>query len=139
MQTYKAPGVYVEEISTLPPSVAEVSTAVPAFIGYTAAGRKVARINTLLEYETAFGKARPDTFTATTRTNLASGLPELGSASRDITAGDADFQLYYSISLYFKNGGGSCYVISIGDYGAAPAKADFEAGLAEPEEGGGPA
>ena len=33
MVTYRTPGVYVEEISTLPPSVAEVSTAIPAFIG----------------------------------------------------------------------------------------------------------
>lgn len=134
MATYRTPGVYVEEISTLPPSVAEVSTAVPAFIGYTAAGKKVARINTLLEYETAFGKANPSTFTATTRTNSASGLPELVSISRDVAAGDPDFSLYYSISLYFKNGGGSCYVVSIGDYAAVPAKADFEAGLAELEK-----
>ena len=35
MADYKTPGVYVEEISTLPPSVAGVATAVPAFIGYT--------------------------------------------------------------------------------------------------------
>ena len=34
MPTYKTPGVYVEEISILPPSVAEVATAIPAFIGY---------------------------------------------------------------------------------------------------------
>ena len=33
--SYKTPGVYVEEISKLPPSVAEVETAIPAFIGYT--------------------------------------------------------------------------------------------------------
>ncbi len=33
--TYKTPGVYVEEISLFPPSVAQVETAVPAFIGYT--------------------------------------------------------------------------------------------------------
>jgi len=32
---YKIPGVYVEEISLFPPSVAEVATAIPAFIGYT--------------------------------------------------------------------------------------------------------
>ena len=36
MATYKTPAVYVEEISTLPPSVAAVSTAIPAFLGYTA-------------------------------------------------------------------------------------------------------
>ena len=35
MSTYKTPDVYVKEISTFPPSVAEVETAVPAFIGYT--------------------------------------------------------------------------------------------------------
>jgi len=35
---YKTPGVYVEEISTFPPSVAEVATAIPAFIGYTQSG-----------------------------------------------------------------------------------------------------
>ena len=34
----KTPGVYVEEVPTLPPSVAEVATAVPAFIGVTATG-----------------------------------------------------------------------------------------------------
>ena len=35
MSTYKTPGVYVEEISTLAPSVVGVATAVPAFIGLT--------------------------------------------------------------------------------------------------------
>ena len=29
------PGVYVQEIPSLPPSVAEVETAIPAFVGYT--------------------------------------------------------------------------------------------------------
>lgn len=33
--TYKTPGVYVEEISKFPPSIAEVATAIPVFIGYT--------------------------------------------------------------------------------------------------------
>ena len=35
MANYKTPGVYVEEISKLPASVAPVATAIPAFIGYT--------------------------------------------------------------------------------------------------------
>jgi phage tail sheath protein FI len=33
--TYKTPGVYIEEISIFPPSVAAVETAIPAFIGFT--------------------------------------------------------------------------------------------------------
>ncbi len=127
---YKTPGVYVEEISTLPPSVAGVSTAIPAFIGYTEAGQKTARINTLLEYETIFGKANPSAFNVATDANFTE-LGELALADND---SGAAFLMYYSLSLYFKNGGGSCYIISIGDYSATPAKADFEAGLAELEK-----
>ncbi len=134
MATYKTPGVYVEEISTLPPSVAEVSTAIPAFIGYTAAGQKVARIDTLLEYEAVFGSAEPSKFTVLTQVNSATGLAELEAVERDVSDGEADFLMYYSLNLYFKNGGGSCYIVSIGDYSATPAKADFEAGLAELEK-----
>jgi uncharacterized protein len=33
--TYSTPGVYIEEIVKFPPSVAQVETAIPAFIGYT--------------------------------------------------------------------------------------------------------
>ncbi len=31
----KTPGVYVNEIPSFPPSIAQVATAIPAFIGYT--------------------------------------------------------------------------------------------------------
>src|SRR6266478_5193623 len=112
MATYKTPGVYVEEISTLPPSVAEVSTAVPAFIGCTANGPApdkngkvvpvVRRINTLLDYETLFGKANLSGFTVATDGGLSRNPPAF------------DYLLYYSLSIYFKNGGGSCYIVSIG-------------------------
>ena len=40
MSNYQTPGVYVEEISTLAPSVAAVSTAIPAFIGLTEKAEK---------------------------------------------------------------------------------------------------
>ena len=132
MATYKTPGVYVEEISTLPPSVAEVSTAVPAFIGYTEKGPTadaqgkvvpvVRRINTLLEYEKIFGEANPSAFTVTTAADSS-----ISGVAR--TTPTFDFSLYYSLSLYFKNGGGSCYIISIGNYGATPTKDHFLAGL----------
>jgi hypothetical protein len=32
---YITPGVYVQELSHLPPAVVEVASAVPAFVGYT--------------------------------------------------------------------------------------------------------
>jgi phage tail sheath protein FI len=119
--------VYVEEISTLPPSVAEVSTAVPAFIGCTAMGPTpdgkkvipvVRRINTLLDYETLFGDANPVGFT------VASD----GSVSRTDPKG-FEYLMYYSLSLYFQNGGGSCYIVSIGNYKTTPTADHFAAGL----------
>ena len=132
MPTYQTPGVYVEEISTLPPSVAQVSTAIPAFLGYTeTGGGRVERISTLLEYETIFGEAKPSTYAVTKKTNVDTGLDEVVDVKR---GAGTEFLLYYSLSLYFKNGGGACYVVSIGDYTATPAKAHFEAGLAALEK-----
>ena len=59
---YKTPGVYVEEIAKFPPSVAQVETAIPAFIGYTGQGPKnePTRISSMLEYKTLFGEAKND-------------------------------------------------------------------------------
>ncbi|WP_373396467.1 hypothetical protein V8V91_17270 [Algoriphagus halophilus] len=62
----KTPGVYINEIPLFPPSVAQVETAIPAFIGYTQdatneIGESLTNVPTkifsLKEYETYFGKA----------------------------------------------------------------------------------
>lgn len=125
---YKTPGVYVKEISTLPPSVAEVSTAIPAFIGHTEKGTAIKRINTLLEYEEYFGGAKPTKFTVKTR--MADGVEVLDTVTAgNVVEGQPEFLMYYSLSHYFKNGGGPCYIIPAGNYDAAPAKAGFEAAL----------
>jgi phage tail sheath protein FI len=120
MPPYNTPGVYVEEISTLPPSVAEVSTAIPAFFGYTERGPAIARVTTLLEYEEIFGGPKPASFTVTVDAGQVTGV------TRTTTT---EFLLYYAVSHYFKNGGGACYIVSIGSYGASLAKAHFVAGL----------
>jgi len=122
---YQTPGVYVEEISTLPPSVAQVATAVPAFIGYTEkGGPSVARIDTLLEYESLFGKAKPRDFKATID---AQGAAKIAFSDPN----EKDFLMYYGLNLYFRNGGGSCYIISVGNYDSPSNKAKdaFKAGL----------
>lgn len=130
MATYRTPDVYIEETSTLPPSVAEVSTAIPAFLGYT---EKVidpdgedltfvpTRINTLLDYTAIFGKQNELTFTAT-----ANEKNELLSVVKD--AEDQNHKLYYALDHYFKNGGGTCYIVSLGKY-KEKKKADFSKGL----------
>ena len=143
MTTYKTPGVYVEEISTLPPSVAAVSTAVPVFIGYTEIGPTpdgegnvapvVRRIDTMLEYEELFGGAPSSAFVVTTQPSATdAALREVAAVSRSTPA--YEFRLYYSLSIYFKNGGGSCYIVSVGNYSSTPGKGQFEAGLRELEK-----
>jgi phage tail sheath protein FI len=124
MATYRTPGVYVEEISTLPPSVAEVATAVPAFIGYTERGPDAAdepvvlRVATMLEFETAFGGAQPLAFIVTQPVDAAD-LPAAAPTVAMVAPARA-FSLYYAIAHYFRNGGGPCYVVSLGDYSATP-------------------
>lgn len=126
---YSTPDVYVEEISTLPPSVAEVSTAIPAFIGYTEnvvynaknLTNVPTRIGTLLEYKMYFGG--PDTARFTV------ALDDQGNISSVVAdAADTQHKLYYALDHFFKNGGSNCYVVSVGAYGTKQ-KADFKAGL----------
>ena len=124
MANYRTPGVYIEEISTLPPSVAEVATAVPAFIGYTATGPAatadpvVERLATMLEFESIFGGPNPAEFEIT-QTVDDNGNPTADPGVSLVPPKTA-FLLYYAIAHYFRNGGGPCYVVSVGDYAAKP-------------------
>lgn len=144
MSPYTAPGVYVEEISTLPPSVAEVATAVPAFIGYTCKhagnGVEVAQVRTLREYEERFGQATPTAFKVEI-TKDGTGNDVIAKINDSAVVRDVSTMprhlLWYAIDLYFRNGGGRCYIVSIGNEADAAAKASgerakaFQGGLLE--------
>lgn len=117
MANYTTPGVYVEEISTIPPSVAPVATAIPAFIGYTEKAvekeslhLKPFRISSMLDYESYFGYAYPQ-----------KGIEVIvdGSTITKIEGlnDTPTFKMYYALQMYFANGGGPCYIVSIGQYG----------------------
>jgi uncharacterized protein len=122
----KTPGVYVNEISTLPPSVAQVSTAIPIFIGYTekavdASGNsltnKPTKIFSLLEYTENFGKAfNEEKITVTAQKKTTSGVTTSVLAGASI-ADISDHNMYYSLRHYFDNGGGPCYILSVGPMG----------------------
>lgn len=122
--TYKTPGVYVEEISKFPPAVAQVETAIPAFIGYTANSdaslrNKPKRIVSLLEYETLFGKAQNEAnITVTINDTVNSGPPvQLVDQKFSVALGTTSpYVMYYALRMYFDNGGGPCYICSVGDY-----------------------
>ena len=119
MRNYKTPGVYVEEISTLPPSVVPVSTAIPAFIGYTEKGTvEVRRIASLTEYRAFFGGPFPEAFANIEVTVTKSPANEdIYTVTKMPTAPTKPtYWLYYQLQMYFANGGGPCYIVSVGKY-----------------------
>ena len=122
MAEYKTPGVYIEEIPKLPPSIASVETAIPAFIGYTEKARektdgdlvgKGKRISSMLEYIQYFGVAKPELGIVVT-VSTSGGKTEI--QGRIDPAKQSKFLMYYSLQMFFANGGGPCYIISVGDY-----------------------
>ena len=131
MSNYQTPGVYVEEISKLPASVAQVQTAIPAFIGYTAIQpqtQQAYEINSLRDYEALFGGPQQEAYAVTV--NDTTGTRSI-SITPSIVGGNPHslYKMYHSLQLFFQNGGGKCYVISVGDYEAPISKDDFVDGL----------
>ncbi|WP_299243413.1 phage tail sheath C-terminal domain-containing protein [uncultured Aquimarina sp.] len=128
MSSFLTPDVYTEEVPVLPQSVAGVSTAVPAFIGFTEKalknGKSVSnnaiRISTFLEFREMYGGAQKTEFEV-----LINDDEQL----QKLTATPPTSTLYYAIDLYFKNGGGDCYIISVGSFEDAYNKQAFEDGL----------
>ena len=116
--SYKTPGVYVEEIPKLPPSVAQVETAIPAFIGYTQIAKKLAvgdlnnvpkRIGSLVEYEQYYGLGPSPNVTEV----------NISDSNNFVSATlSSKFYLYDSLRMFYANGGGDCFIVSIGDYSA---------------------
>ncbi|MEX2566050.1 MAG: phage tail sheath C-terminal domain-containing protein [Cyclobacteriaceae bacterium] len=117
MAKYKTPGVYVEEISTLPASVAPVATAIPAFVGYTALHPtdKPVRITSLLEYREKFGVSRAEMFGITLTENATDpAITDIAIANP--AEGLSNYILYYQLQMFFNNGGGPCYIVSVDAY-----------------------
>jgi len=123
---YKTPGVFIEEIPRFPPSIAPVETAIPAFIGYTqkaddvTAGDlhlKPTRISSLIEYERLFGVAQKENAVEVTITVL----PDASIKSTATLAENKRSKhiMYYALQMFFANGGGPCYIVSVNSYKAA--------------------
>lgn len=131
LSSLKTPGVYVDEVSTLAPSVVPVATAIPAFIGYTAKGGSAVnpvpvRITSFPEFLETFGGAYPQKIDVTISDN--GSVRSINAVYQNLYP--KGFVLFQSLQFYFDNGGGPCYIVSVGDYPATPALADFQAGLA---------
>ncbi|MCB0713265.1 MAG: phage tail sheath family protein [Ignavibacteriae bacterium] len=128
----KTPGVYINELDSFPQSIIGVSTAIPAFVGYTEKVEhggesilmKPVMITSLLQFEEWFGrgpelhytlvevgdKDDPDLniYDPAAQVNRYYAVVEDRSAWK--------FNLYKGIRLFFENGGTECFVVSVGDY-----------------------
>ncbi|MEJ5049589.1 phage tail sheath C-terminal domain-containing protein [Chryseobacterium culicis] len=113
---YKTPGVYVEEIAKFPPSVAQVETAIPAFIGHTDKGprNEPTRISSMLEYETIFGGANDE------KTAFSVTIEDTVVTAKIDNVKLSPYKMHYAMQMYFVNGGGPCYIVSVADYEKTP-------------------
>ena len=91
----------IKNLSVIRAGIAQVETAIPAFIGYTKQSwvNKPTKVRSFLEYSRIFGKA---------------------------TEG---FYLYESVKLFFENGGRNCYIIPVGSTSGPIQSGDLERGL----------
>jgi len=142
MGQMKTPGVYIVEKNAFPSSVVEVATAVPAFIGYTERadnrGKPLTgvpwRITSMAEFHRYFGLAPTPQFELKPRSDATEDASfKLGDEEYifDWAQGNAAgrYLLYYSMLLFFQNGGGPCYVVSVGHYGEAIETDRLSAGI----------
>ena len=143
-KTYKTPGTYIEEIVKLPPSVTQIDSSIPIFIGYTekaSDGNKplpteliddilivqAKRITSLIEYELYFGKTKLQPINVRVEENNATLT---GESEYKITVSELSKTTFHNhMQMYFVNGGGPCFIISVGVEKTTIAPNNFLSGL----------
>jgi phage tail sheath protein FI len=119
------PGVYIQEIPTLPASIVSVPTAVPVFVGYTQIAQQNTagdllqtpyQIDNIMEYQQYFGGAYSETGIVV---NIdTSQTPPVATPSVN-PATASKYNMFYAVETYFDNGGGTCYIFSLALYNPA--------------------
>ncbi len=126
MGAMKTPGVYIVEKSAFPNSVVEVATAVPAFVGYTERAdnkgktlrNKPWRITSMAEFRSYFGDAPKALFTVAVKSadSVEESAFKLDKKEYVLARDGGKYILYFSMLSFFQNGGGPCYIVSVGGY-----------------------
>lgn len=132
MLQYNSPGVYIEEINTLPRSIAAVETAIPVFIGRTSVPdsddlhRKPTRITSMLDYVENFGTAPAQEFEVNvSQIENISGQIISTEIELNVEVTTPTHYMYYALQMYFANGGGPCYIMSTGSNTSNIATTDY--------------
>jgi phage tail sheath protein FI len=141
MATYATPGVYINEVNAFPNSVVPIATAVPAFIGYTPKAEyqgksfhnKPEKITSFAEFQAMFMLDNPPPpaepskqyspqyyLVAQTQAPAVGDYLTIDGRYYSILPDpNTIYYLYNSIRLFYQNGGGDAYIVSVGGYGAA--------------------
>jgi phage tail sheath protein FI len=139
---YKTPGEYVQEISALPPTITATETAIPAFVGYTQKAQKLeigdlafapTRIESMPEYEQYFGTRVNETISINITDELVKTGTTISPVSRKIEVKIPFLRnnMHYQLQSYFANGGGPCYIVSVGKPKQLLSKKELKKGLDE--------
>lgn len=125
--TIKTPGVYINEKNAFPNSVVGVETAVPAFIGYTEKAKfkgksllnKPVRIDSMMEFQNFYGNGPKTKFQLNTVDSVSESPKNYDTYINEVgykIKAKNDFKLYDSMKFFYQNGGGSCFIVSVGSY-----------------------
>ena len=140
----KTPGVYINELNAFPNSVVPIATAVPAFIGYTPQAQyegksyfnKPQKVTSFKEFKAIY--CLPDPPPPADPAKQYNPQYYLVEEKDQPTKGDyividnkyysivpdpySVYYLYNSIRLFYENGGGDAYIVSVGTYGGLSGK-----------------
>jgi len=137
--TIKTPGVYINEVNGFANSVVPIATAVPAFIGYTpkaeyngkSYSRKAQKITSFAEFQAFYtlenppapaapaSQYHPSYYLVEQKTTPSAGNYVMidGKYYSILPDPNTIYYLYNSIRLFYQNGGGDAYIVSMGSYG----------------------
>lgn len=144
LSNIQSPGVYINETNAFPNSVVGVPTAVPAFIGYTPKAsyqgksyiNVAQKITSFADFQAFYCCPDPPAPAAPAKQcNPQYYLVQQKSqpAGKDYMIINGDYYsivpdpntiyyLYNSIRLFYENGGGDAYIVSVGSYGPPSGK-----------------
>ncbi|RZK69281.1 MAG: phage tail sheath family protein, partial [Pedobacter sp.] len=149
LSNIQSPGVYINELSAFPNSVVPIATAVPAFVGYTPQAMYEGKsYSNVAQKITSFSDflafyCYPDPAAPASPAKQYS--PQYYLVQQKTKPVDPDYMiidgayysvlpdpntiyyLYNSVKMFYDNGGGDAYIVSIGTYGA-PSKSAMTPG-----------
>jgi uncharacterized protein len=144
LSTIQTPGVYINEVNAFPNSVVGVATAVPAFIGYTPQAsyegksylNTPVQITSFADFQAFFcypnppapapatKQYNPEYYLVQQKAQPTTGdyLTLNGSFYSILPDPNTIYYLYNSVRLFYENGGGTAYIVSVGTYGPPSGK-----------------